>query len=114
MPTEESIKTPYHITFVGALISIVESASDFFLYDYYMENNPFQAVSETAWMVSAAIGLLAALFIAGYLYYHRRNNELTKDVFMVVIIASLVGLLIGGQLANIVTLIGALVCYRRF
>lgn len=93
-------------------MSVAEAASDFFLYDFYMESSPIQ-ISETQWMIQAAIGLVVALGISAYLYYHHRNEELTKDAFLYVIIASLVGLLLGGQLATIITLIGALVCYRR-
>jgi len=112
MTTEESIKTPYHIAFAGALLSVAEAGSDFFLYDYYMESSPIQ-VSETQWMLQAAIGLIIALGISAYLYFHHRNEELRKDSFLYVIIASVIGLLLGGQIASIITFIGALICYKR-
>lgn len=112
MTVDSAIKAPYHISFAGALLSIAEAGSDFFLYDYYMETSPLQ-VSETQWMIQATIGLIIALGISSYLYYHHRNEDLQKDSFLYVIIAALAGLLIGGQLASIITLVGAIICYRR-
>lgn len=112
MTTDPDIKTPYHLAFGGALLSIVEAASDFLLYDYWASQSPFE-VSETHMMVSASIGLIIALGISSYLYYHHRNEDLEKDSFLYVIIAAILGLLIGGQLASIITLIGAFICYKR-
>jgi len=112
MTTDSRIKTPYHIAFGGALLSIAEAASDFFLYEYWANQSPIE-ISETQMLVSAAIGLTIALGISGYLYYHHRNEDLQKDSFLYVIIAALIGLLVGGQLTSIITLIGAIVCYKR-
>ncbi len=113
MTTDPNIKTPYHIAFAGALLSIAEAGTDFFLYDYWMESSPIQ-VSETQWMIQAAIGLILSLAIAAYLYFHHRNEDLKKDSFLYIIIGSIIVLLMGGQLASIITLIGAFICYRRF
>ena len=93
-------------------MSIAEAASDFFLYEYWANQSPIE-ISETQMLVSAAIGLTIALGISGYLYYHHRNEDLQKDSFLYVIIAALIGLLVGGQLTSIITLIGAIVCYKR-
>lgn len=112
MTANSDIKTPYHIAFAGALLSVAEASSDFIFHEYWASQSPFE-VSETQLMISAAIGLIIALAISGYLYYHHRNKGLEKDSFLYVIIAALIGLLIGGQMTSIITLIGAIVCYRR-
>jgi prolipoprotein diacylglyceryltransferase len=112
MTADSRIKAPYHIAFAGALLSVAEAASDFVFHEYWASQSPFE-VSETQLMISAAIGLIIALAISSYLYYHHRNEDLEKDSFLYVIIAALIGLLIGGQLASIITLIGAFVCYKR-
>lgn len=42
MTTDPNIKTPYHIAFAGALLSIAEAGTDFFLYDYWMETAQYR------------------------------------------------------------------------
>jgi len=112
MTTNPDIKTPYHISFAGALLSVAEAASDFLLHEYWANMSPIE-VNETHLMISAIIGLVIALGVSSFLYYHHRSEDLKKDSFLWVIIAAVIGLIIGGQLASIITLIGAIICYRR-
>ena len=115
MTTNVDIKAPYHIAFAGSLLGIIESASDIIFYDYWMQNSPINIqVSETQMMIQAGIGVVIATAIAGYLYYHHRNEDLRRDSFLYVTIAGLLALLVGGQLSSIITMIGAIICYRRY
>lgn len=114
MVLDDSVKAPYHIAFAGSLLSVAESGTGFFLYDFYMGDlSGALQVSQTQWMIQSAIGLIIALGLTSYLYYHHRNKDLKKDSFLYIIIGSVLGLLLGGQLASIITFIGALICYRR-
>lgn len=112
MTTNTDIKAPYHIAFAGAVLGVAESASSFFFIEYIINQSPFQ-VSQAQMMFTLVSGLLISLAITGYLYYNHRNENLKKDSFLYVIVAAVLGLIIGGQLSSLIVLIGAIICYRR-
>ena len=112
MALDDSIRAPYRITQLGAILCVFEGVLGIIFLDYLVKMMPFN-INPTQLLVQEILGVIIASAILGYLIYRERKESLVKDVFLYVIVAALSVLIIGALMSSLLILIGAIVCYRR-
>ncbi len=108
---DQKIKIPFNISIVGAFLGLLESISTLYFYKKVVEISPME-IEPLAIISVALIGLIISISLLTYLYYLNKKGA-EKDNFLWIIAGSLLGILFGGMITHIITLIGGIICYRR-